>query len=95
MAEERFLATCAAVMISITVVILLGGFLAVRYRNGVIDKTISGFACLHLMPEFFIGYLFILFFATSNCGSSQLDRFRQHVVRRAPASHRAPSSPDL
>jgi peptide/nickel transport system permease protein len=57
-----FLATCAAV-ISVPLAILLG-LLAVRYRNGVIDKTISGFALASTsLPEFFIGYLFILFFA--------------------------------
>ncbi len=57
-----FLAFWAAV-ISIPLAILLG-LLAVRYRNGVIDKTISGFALASTsLPEFFIGYLLILVFA--------------------------------
>lgn len=57
-----FLAGCAAV-ISVPLAILLG-LLAVRYRNGVIDKAISGFALASTsLPEFFIGYLLILFFA--------------------------------
>lgn len=57
-----FLALCAAV-ISVPLAILLG-LLAVRYRNGVIDKTISGFALASTsLPEFFIGYVLIFFFA--------------------------------
>jgi peptide/nickel transport system permease protein len=57
-----FLAGCAAV-ISVPLAILLG-LLAVRYRNGIIDKAISGFALASTsLPEFFIGYLLILFFA--------------------------------
>lgn len=57
-----FLAACAAV-IAVPLAILLG-LLAVRYRNGMIDKAISGFALASTsLPEFFIGYLLILFFA--------------------------------
>ncbi|MET3660470.1 ABC transporter permease [Aquamicrobium ahrensii] len=57
-----FLAGCAAV-IAVPLAILLG-LLAVRYRNGFIDKAISGFALASTsLPEFFIGYLLILFFA--------------------------------
>lgn len=57
-----FLAAVAAA-ISVPLAILLG-LLAVRYRNGFIDKTISGFALASTsLPEFFIGYLLILFFA--------------------------------
>jgi peptide/nickel transport system permease protein len=57
-----FLAFWAAV-VSVPLAILLG-LLAVRYRNGVIDKTISGFALASTsLPEFFIGYVLIFFFA--------------------------------
>jgi peptide/nickel transport system permease protein len=57
-----FLAFWAAA-VSVPLAILLG-LLAVRYRNGVIDKTISGFALASTsLPEFFIGYLLILVFA--------------------------------
>ncbi|QDZ01419.1 ABC transporter permease [Nitratireductor mangrovi] len=57
-----FLAFWAAV-VSVPLAILLG-LLAVRYRNGPIDKSISGFALASTsLPEFFIGYLLIYFFA--------------------------------
>lgn len=57
-----FLAFWAA-LISVPLAILLG-LLAVRYRNGWIDKIISGFALASTsLPEFFIGYLLIFFFA--------------------------------
>jgi len=57
-----FLAFCAAV-ISVPLAILLG-LLAVRYRNGFIDKLISGLALASTsLPEFFIGYLLVYFFA--------------------------------
>nr|WP_297268572.1 ABC transporter permease [Mesorhizobium sp.] len=57
-----FLAFWTAV-VAIPLAILLG-LLAVRYRNGPIDKTISGFALASTsLPEFFIGYLLIFFFA--------------------------------
>ncbi len=59
-----FLAFWAAI-ISVPLAILLG-LLAVRYRNGVIDKAISGFALASTsLPEFFIGYLLVLFFAVN------------------------------
>ena len=57
-----FLAFWAA-LVSVPLAILLG-LLAVRYRNGPIDKAISGFALASTsLPEFFIGYLLIYFFA--------------------------------
>ncbi len=57
-----FLAFWAAI-VSVPLAILLG-LLAVRYRNGPIDKLISGFALASTsLPEFFIGYLLIFFFA--------------------------------
>jgi peptide/nickel transport system permease protein len=57
-----FLAFCAAI-ISVPLAIILG-LLAVRYRNGPIDKLISGLALASTsLPEFFIGYLLVLFFA--------------------------------
>jgi len=57
-----FLAFCAAV-VSVPLAIILG-LLAVRYRNGIVDKAISGFALASTsLPEFFIGYLLILVFA--------------------------------
>jgi peptide/nickel transport system permease protein len=40
------------------------GLLAARYRNGPIDKLISGIALASTsLPEFFVGYLLIFFFA--------------------------------
>ncbi|MET0222725.1 MAG: ABC transporter permease [Tardiphaga sp.] len=57
-----FLAFCAAI-ISVPLAIILG-LLAVRYRNGWVDKLISGLALASTsLPEFFIGYLLVLFFA--------------------------------
>lgn len=57
-----FLAFWAAI-VSVPLAILLG-LLAVRYRNGPVDKAISGFALASTsLPEFFIGYLLIFFFA--------------------------------
>lgn len=57
-----FLAAIAAI-VSIPLAILLG-LLAVRYRNGAIDKIISGLALASTsLPEFFIGYVLMLFFA--------------------------------
>lgn len=57
-----FLAFWAAI-VSVPLAILLG-LLAVRYRNGWIDKTISGFALASTsLPEFFIGYVLVFFFA--------------------------------
>ncbi|SIT56088.1 Dipeptide transport system permease [Mesorhizobium prunaredense] len=57
-----FLAFWAAV-VSVPLAIILG-LLAVRYRNGPVDKAISGFALASTsLPEFFIGYLLVLFLA--------------------------------
>jgi len=57
-----FLAFWAAI-VSVPLAIILG-LLAVRYRNGPVDKAISGFALASTsLPEFFIGYLLIFFFA--------------------------------
>ncbi|MDQ6437332.1 ABC transporter permease [Mesorhizobium sp. LHD-90] len=57
-----FLAFWAAV-VSVPLAIILG-LLAVRYRNGFVDKLISGLALASTsLPEFFIGYLLVFFFA--------------------------------
>jgi peptide/nickel transport system permease protein len=57
-----FLAFWAAI-VSVPLAITFG-LLAVRYRNGFIDKLISGFALASTsLPEFFIGYLLVYFFA--------------------------------
>ena len=57
-----FLAFCAAA-IAVPLAILLG-LLAVRYRNGPIDRLVSGLALASTsFPEFFIGYLLVYFFA--------------------------------
>ncbi|MFE0013345.1 ABC transporter permease [Mesorhizobium sp. NPDC059054] len=57
-----FLAFWAAV-VSVPLAIGLG-LLAVRYRNGFVDKLISGLALASTsLPEFFIGYLLVYFFA--------------------------------
>lgn len=62
MANTLFLAAAAAIL-SVPLAILLG-LLAVRYRNGPVDKAISGLALASTsLPEFFIGYLLILFFS--------------------------------
>jgi peptide/nickel transport system permease protein len=62
LSNTLFLAACVA-FVSVPLALLLG-LVAARYRNGPIDKAISGFAlaCTSL-PEFFIGYLLIFFFA--------------------------------
>lgn len=57
-----FLAFWAAV-VAVPLAILLG-LLAVRYRNGPVDKAISGLALASTsVPEFFVGYLLVYFFA--------------------------------
>ncbi|MDW6024947.1 ABC transporter permease [Mesorhizobium sp. BAC0120] len=57
-----FLAFWAAV-VSVPLAIILG-LIAVRYRNGFVDKLISGLALASTsLPEFFIGYLLVYFFA--------------------------------
>jgi peptide/nickel transport system permease protein len=54
-----FWAAIVAVPLAITF-----GLLAVRYRNGFVDKLISGIALASTsLPEFFIGYLLVYFFA--------------------------------
>ncbi|MEP9399584.1 ABC transporter permease [Mesorhizobium sp. KR2-14] len=57
-----FLAFWAAV-ISVPLAIILG-LIAVRHKNGFVDKFISGFTLASIsLPEFFIGYLLIYFVA--------------------------------
>ncbi|MGX8009760.1 ABC transporter permease [Mesorhizobium sp. ORM8.1] len=57
-----FLAFWAAV-VSVPLAIMLG-LLAVSHRNGPIDKLISATTLATIsLPEFFIGYIFILFFS--------------------------------
>lgn len=57
-----FLAFWAAI-VSVPLAIILG-LLAVRYRDGPVDKVISGIALTSIsLPEFFVGYLLILFLA--------------------------------
>jgi peptide/nickel transport system permease protein len=62
LSNTLFLAFCAAV-VAVPLAIMLG-LLAVRYRNGWVDKLISGLALASTsFPEFFIGYLLVYFFA--------------------------------
>ncbi|UDL86823.1 ABC transporter permease [Mesorhizobium sp. PAMC28654] len=57
-----FLAFWAAI-VAVPLAIILG-LIAVRYRNGWIDKLISGLALASTsFPEFFIGYVLVYFFA--------------------------------
>jgi peptide/nickel transport system permease protein len=57
-----FLAFWAAI-VAVPLAIVLG-LTAVRYRNGPIDKLITGVALASTsLPEFFIGYLLVYFFA--------------------------------
>ncbi|MGX9574556.1 ABC transporter permease [Mesorhizobium sp. f-mel] len=57
-----FLAFWAAV-VAVPLAIVLG-LIAVRYRNGWVDKLISGLALASTsFPEFFIGYVLVYFFA--------------------------------
>ncbi|RWK43515.1 ABC transporter permease [Mesorhizobium sp.] len=57
-----FLAFWAAV-VAVPLAIILG-LIAVRYRNGWLDKLISGLALASTsFPEFFIGYVLVYFFA--------------------------------
>ena len=69
-----FLAFWAAI-VSVPLAIILG-LLAVRYRNGLVDKLISGLALASTsLPEFFIGYLLVYFFAVKlQMVSRHLDR---------------------
>jgi peptide/nickel transport system permease protein len=60
--NTMFLAFWAAI-VSVPLAIILG-LIAVRYRNGFVDKLISGLALASTsLPEFFIGYLLVFFFA--------------------------------
>ncbi len=62
MANTLFLAFWAAV-VSVPLAIALG-LLAVRHRNGVIDRVISGLGLASTsLPEFFVGYVLMYFFA--------------------------------
>ncbi len=62
MQNTFFLAGCAAV-VAVPLAILLG-LVAVRYRNGAIDRMISGFGLATTsVPAFFIGYVLMYFFA--------------------------------
>ncbi|WP_214474713.1 ABC transporter permease [Mesorhizobium sp. dw_380] len=57
-----FLAFWAAI-VAVPLAIILG-LIAVRYRNGWLDKLISGLALASTsFPEFFVGYLLVYFFA--------------------------------
>jgi peptide/nickel transport system permease protein len=57
-----FLAACAAV-IAVPLAILLG-LIAVRFRNGFIDRLISGLGLASTsLPAFFVGYVLLYFFA--------------------------------
>ncbi|MGX5803035.1 ABC transporter permease [Bradyrhizobium sp. Arg314] len=60
--NTMFLAGCAAI-VAVPLAIILG-LIAVRYRNGFVDKLISGLALASTsFPEFFIGYVLIFVFA--------------------------------
>ena len=62
MANTLFLAFWAAV-VSVPLAIALG-LLAVRHRNGFIDRLISGLGLASTsLPEFFVGYVLMYFFA--------------------------------
>jgi peptide/nickel transport system permease protein len=57
-----FLAFWAAI-VAVPLAIILG-LIAVRYRNGWVDKLISGLALASTsFPEFFIGYVLVFYFA--------------------------------
>ncbi len=57
-----FLAACAAI-VAVPLAIILG-LITVHYRNGFVDKLISGLALASTsFPEFFIGYVLIFVFA--------------------------------
>ncbi|MES0003328.1 ABC transporter permease [Mesorhizobium sp. M0051] len=52
-----------AAIVAVPLAIILG-LIAVRYRNGWVDKLISGLALASTsFPEFFIGYVLVYFFA--------------------------------
>lgn len=60
--NTMFLAACAAA-VAVPLAILLG-LLAVRFRNGLVDRIISGLSLISAsLPEFFIAYVLIFLFA--------------------------------
>jgi len=60
-----FLAFWAAI-VAVPLAIILG-LIAVRYRNGWVDKLISGVALASTsFPEFFIGYVLVFYFAVQH-----------------------------
>ncbi|RWM37811.1 ABC transporter permease [Mesorhizobium sp.] len=60
-----FLAFWAAI-VAVPLAIILG-LIAVRYRNGWVDKLISGLALASTsFPEFFIGYVLVFYFAVQH-----------------------------
>jgi len=62
LANTLFLAACAA-LVSVPLAIVLG-LVAVRYRNGFVDRLISGLGLASTsLPEFFVGYVLLYFFA--------------------------------
>ena len=62
LANTLFLASCAAV-VSVPLAIGLG-LVAVRHRNGFVDRLISGLGLASTsLPEFFVGYVLMYFFA--------------------------------
>ena len=62
LSNSLFLAVCAAA-ISVPLALILG-IVAVRYRNGLVDRAISGLALTATsLPEFFLGYVVIFAFA--------------------------------
>jgi len=64
LSNTLFLAGWAA-LVAVPLAILLG-MIAVHYRNGPVDKLISMTTLAAIsLPEFFIGYLLIMFFAVS------------------------------
>ena len=62
LANTLFLASCAAA-VSVPLAITLG-LVAVRHRNGFVDRLISGLGLASTsLPEFFVGYVLMYFFA--------------------------------
>ncbi len=62
LANTLFLASCAAA-VSVPLAIMLG-LVAVRHRNGFVDRLISGVGLASTsLPEFFVGYVLMYFFA--------------------------------
>jgi peptide/nickel transport system permease protein len=62
LSNTLFLALCAA-LVSVPLAIMLG-LLAVRHRGGFVDRTTSGLGLASTsLPEFFVGYVLMYFFA--------------------------------